>query len=103
MITNKKLYYSFFKWHRHYSFHYSGEDIFRHGVCGLCALFNNKTKMARKKTYNTNMWFNRDRWHNSAVTTDSNMKQDSYDSSAFPPVADIDSFVRNLYSYVNDL
>lgn len=59
IINDKKKYYEFFKWHDHYSFHSTGEDIFRREICGLCAYLNN-SKNQTGILDNIAMWWNVD-------------------------------------------
>lgn len=41
IIKDKNRYYEFFKWHEHYSFHFTGENLFNEELCRLCAFLNN--------------------------------------------------------------
>lgn len=41
IINNTNKYYDFFRWHDHYSFHFSGENRYREEICRLCAFLNN--------------------------------------------------------------
>ncbi|XP_049868725.1 alpha-(1,3)-fucosyltransferase C-like isoform X2 [Pectinophora gossypiella] len=40
IINDKERYYSFFKWHNHYSFHSPDEDPATDNYCRLCAALN---------------------------------------------------------------
>lgn len=44
IINDNNKYYEFFKWHDHYSFHFSGEDRYSREVCRLCAFLNDNKK-----------------------------------------------------------
>lgn len=57
IIDDPKKYYEFFRWHDHYSFHYTGEDLFSREFCELCAFLNN----SKNKTgimYSIVAWWN---------------------------------------------
>lgn len=61
VIKVKTKYYEYFKWHDHYSFHFSGEDRFSAEVCRLCSFLNNKTLMNQTSVYkNISQWWNED-------------------------------------------
>lgn len=98
IISNKEeYYYDFFKWHGYYSFHFTGEDDFHQEICGLCALFNNKTIMARKTIYHTNLWFNE--WYDDpSVSRDSDLTLVIDEKKK--NIADFEGFVSNLYNYI---
>lgn len=59
IINDRNTYYDFFKWHGHYSFHNSDEDVYRREVCALCELLNNETVMEQSTVFNDlNLWWN---------------------------------------------
>lgn len=61
IIKSKTKYYNFFKWHGHYSFHFSGEDRFSAEVCRLCAFLNNASLMKQTSVYEViSDWWNED-------------------------------------------
>lgn len=100
VISNKKYYYDFFKWHGYYSFHNTEEDDFRQQICGLCTLFNNKTIMTTKTIYHTNVWFNE--WYDgppAPYVNDSNLVINVVDEHN-KNTTDFSGFVSNLYNYV---
>lgn len=58
VIKNTSKYYEYFKWHDHYSFHFSGENRFSAEVCRLCTFLNNETLMNQTSVYdNMSEWW----------------------------------------------
>lgn len=57
IINDTNKYYEFFKWHDHYSFHFSGEDRYSGEMCKLCT-FLNKSKNKTSIYYDITEWWN---------------------------------------------
>lgn len=96
IIHDKKRYYDFFKWHGHYSFHFTGENDFYYEVCGLCEMLNNKTRMNKSTVYNTDLWWNE--WYNGTPPGDGRLYLLLDDDK--PKDSGIAGFVSNIYNYV---
>lgn len=59
IITNPSIYYNFFKWHGHYTFHDTADDNYSYTVCELCAFLNNVNREHSKLVYeNIIDWWN---------------------------------------------
>lgn len=56
IIEDKNKYYEFFKWHDHYSFHFSGENRYTEEVCRLCAFLNNNWNIMSTIEYIADWW-----------------------------------------------
>lgn len=57
IINDRNKYYDFFKWHDHYSFHFSGEDRYNGEICRFCSFLNNSKN--KTSTYlNITEWWN---------------------------------------------
>lgn len=57
IIIDKNQYYEFFRWHDHYSYHFSGENRYSEELCRLCAFLNNSAN--KTSTYeNITEWWN---------------------------------------------
>lgn len=98
-IFNKKKYFEYFRWHGHYSFHYTGEDEFHDEICGFCELLNNKIAMEQKSVRPTNIWWNE--WHNGPPVPPDNFLHLIIDEEK-TNTSGITGVVSNIYNHIFD-
>lgn len=50
-IRNKEIYYDYFKWHEHYSYHMVTDSADTDPLCSFCAFLNDASSRKRKQVY----------------------------------------------------
>lgn len=99
IIQDSKRYLEYFKWHRHYSFHSTGENNYHEPVCGLCALLNNRTRRNQRTVYKrmTKWWNEGQIDKNVDVPIGMDLITDEEKSKADD---NVEGFFSNLFNYM---
>lgn len=94
IINDTKTYYEFFKWHDHYSFHFSGEDRYSGEMCKLCTfLHNSKNK--------TSIYLNIAEWWNEGSPAWPPDTMIPLTTIGLPEQSGLEKFITNILDFFN--